>query len=242
VVSERAQRILLWWGLLFTLIYGLAWWLLFHMMPPPSAKWPADHIAQFYREHGAEIKVGAVVASWTSGFMVPIAVVVGVQISRQEKGRPVWSVLAVAGGTLMSVVLVFPPIFWGVAAFSPDRAPAITALMHELAMLTFVTTDQYYIFMWVAIAVACLAPATARYSPFPRWFGYYTAWTALMFEPGALAFLFRSGPFSWNGLLAFWSPVVTFFIWIVVMAVLLFKAISQQESAKADAEIAAVAN
>lgn len=237
MISERAQRTLLWWGLTFTLIYGLAWWLLFHMLPPPTAKLSADQIAQFYREHGATIKVGAVVASWTSGFMVPIAVVVGVQISRHEKGRPVWSILAIAGGTLMSVVLVFPPIFWGVAAFTPDRAPEITALMHELAMLTFVTTDQYYIFMWVAIAVACLAPATVRYSPFPRWFGYYTAWTALMFEPGALAFLFRSGPFSWTGLLAFWSPVVTFFAWIVVMAVQLFKAIGEQESTDLSLEL-----
>lgn len=237
MISERAQRILLWWGLTFTLIYGLAWWRLFHMMPPPSAKWPPERIAHFYREHATEIKIGAMVASWTSGFMVPIAVVVGAQISRHEKGKPVWSTLAIAGGTLMSVVLVLPPIFWGVAAFTPDRAPAITALMHELAMLTFVTTDQYYIFMWVAIAVTCLVPATVKYSPFPRWFGYYTAWTALMFEPGALAFLFRSGPFSWNGVLAFWSPVVTFFAWIVVTAVLLFKAIGQQESADRSAEL-----
>ncbi|TAM65863.1 hypothetical protein [Mycobacterium sp.] len=236
MISERAQRILLWWGLAFTVIYGLAWWRLFHMMPPPSAKLQPGQIADFYREHSTEIKVGAVLASWTSGFMVPIAVVVGVQISRHEKGRPVWSTLAIAGGTLMSVVLVLPPIFWGVAAFTPNRSPDITAIMHELAMLTFVTTDQYYIFMWVAIAAACLIPNKVLYTPFPRWFGYYTAWTALMFEPGALAFLFRSGPFSWTGILAFWSPVVTFFAWIVVMATLLFKAIGQQEQHDLDTE------
>ncbi len=47
----------------------------------------------------------------------------------------------------MSIPLVLPPIYWGVAAFTPTRAPEITAIMHELAMLTFVTTDQYYIFM-----------------------------------------------------------------------------------------------
>jgi hypothetical protein len=153
-----------------------------------------------------------------------------VQISRHEKGKPIWAALAFAGGALMSIPLVLPPIFWGVAAFTPTRAPEITAIMHELAMLTFVTTDQYYIFMWVAIAVVALMPHTIVHTPFPRWFGYYTAWTALMFEPGAIAFLTRSGLFAWNGLLAFWSPVVTFFAWIVVMAVLLFRAISQQEA------------
>ena len=228
-MSERAQRILLWWGLIFTVIYGLVWWRLLHMMPPPTAKWSADEIARFYVHNGSEIKIGATICSWTSGFMVPIAVVTAVQIARHEKGKPVWAALAFAGGILMSIPLMLPPIYWGVAAFTPTRAPGITAIMHELAMLTFVTTDQYYIFMWVAIAVVALIPNNVVHTPFPRWFGYYTAWTALMFEAGAIAFLTRSGPFSWNGLLAFWSPVVTFFAWIVVMAVLMFRAIGSQD-------------
>jgi hypothetical protein len=238
MLSERAQRIVLWWGLAFTLVYGLVWWRLFHMMPPPSAKWSAGQIARFYQENSFQIKLGATVAGWTSGFMVPISVVVGIQISRHEAGKPIWSTLAVAGGSLMSIPLMLPPIFWGVAAFTPTRAPEITAIMHELAMLTFVTTDQYYIFMWVAIAAICLIPNTVLYSPFPRWFGYYTAWTALMFEPGAIAFLTRSGPFAWNGLLVFWLPVVTFFVWIVVMAVLLFTAIDKQSGLAAEAAVA----
>jgi hypothetical protein len=233
-MSTRAQRILLWWGLAWTLIYGLVWWRLLHMMPPPTARWSADEIARFYLENGGEIKIGAMICGWTSGFMVPIAIVVAVQIARLEAGKPVWALAAFAGGSLMSVPLVLPPIFWGTAAFTPTRSPEITALMHELAMLTFVTTDQYYIFMWVAITAASLLPVTVRYSPFPRWFGYYTAWTALMFETGAVAFLTRSGPFAWNGLLAFWLPVVTFFAWIIVAATMLFRAISAQEDTPDD--------
>jgi hypothetical protein len=159
----------------------------------------------------------------------------GGQIARHEKGNPVWAALAFAGGTLMSIPLVLPPIFWGVAAFTPTRAPEITAIMHELAMLTFVTTDQYYIFMWVAIAVIALIPNTVVHTPFPRWFGYYTAWTTLMFEAGAIAFLTRSGPFARNGWLALWSPVVTFFAWIIVIAVLLFRAIALQDEVSATA-------
>jgi len=231
MTSERAQRILLWWGLAWTLVYGLAWWQLLHMMPPPTAQWSADEIARFYVEHGSYIKIGATLCGWTSGFMVPISIVVAMQISRHETGRPVWAALALAGGALMSIPLVLPPIFWGVAAFTPTRAPEITAITHELAMLTFVTTDQYYIFMWVAIAAVSLIPNTVRHSPFPRWFGYYTAWTALMFEGGAAAFVTRSGPFAWNGLIAFWLPVVTFFAWIVVSTVLLFRAIARQAQA-----------
>ena len=229
-MSERSQKVLVWWGVVMAIIYGVVLRFLLHMLPPPTAKWSSAQIAQFYSEHSSEIKVGATIASWTSAFFVPIAIVVAIQMYRHERGKPpVWSLLAAANGVIMSIFLVLPPLFWGTAAFTPSRPSEVTALMHELGMLTLVTTDQYYIFMWVAIAFVALVPNTVVHTPFPRWFGYYTAWTALMFEAGAIAFLTRSGPFAWNGLLAFWSPVVTFFAWMIVMAVLMFRAIALQD-------------
>lgn len=238
MLSERTQKVLLWWGLAMMAIYGVVLRFMFHMLPPPSATWSAEQIARFYVQHSSSIKVGSVIASWTSAFMVPIAVVVAVQMARHEKGKPVWSIVAGVGGTLMSIFLVLPPLFWGVAAFTPSRASEITATMHELAMLTLVTTDQYFIFLWVGVVVACLVPNSVVHSPFPRWFGYFTAWVALMFEVGALAFLTRSGPFSWNGLLVFWSPLSLFGAWIIVAAVLLFKAINAQSAETQRAELA----
>jgi len=128
----------------------------------------------------------------------------------------------------MSVFLVLPPLFWGVAAFTPTRSPEITATMHELGMLTLVTTDQYYVFMWVAVVVICLLPHSLTNSPFPRWFGYFTGWTAIMFEAGAFAFLPRTGPLAWNGLLVFWFPLSLFGLWLGVMSYLLLAAIKRQ--------------
>jgi hypothetical protein len=229
-MSARAQRILIWWGLIFMAIYGLAWRFLLHMMPPPSPTWSADRIAAWYIAHGTEIKWGSTIAGWTSAFMVPWAVVVAVQMSRHEKGKPIWSILAFAGGVMMSIFLTLPPVLWGVAAFTPTRAPEITATIHELGLLTLVTTDQYYIFLWFAVAVICLIPNTVVHSPFPRWFGYFTIWNALMLEVGAIAFNTRTGPFAWNGLLVFWIALSVYAVWIVVLSVLMFKAIANQES------------
>jgi hypothetical protein len=62
---------------------------------------------------------------------------------------------------------VLPPLFWGVAAFTPNRPADVTAIMHELGTLTITTTDQYYIFMWVAVVVICLLPNRVVHSPFP---------------------------------------------------------------------------
>jgi hypothetical protein len=148
--------------------------------------------------------------------------------------------MTISGGVMMSIFLVLPPLFWGVAAFTPHRDPQATALMHELGMLTLTTTDQYYVFMWVAIVVICFLPTSVTHSPFPRWFGYFTAWIALMFEAGAFAFLPRTGPFAWNGLLVFWSPLTLFGLWIGVMSYLLLTNLKRQrEEAQQEAAVLA---
>jgi hypothetical protein len=227
-MSERSQKVLVWWALIFTAIYGVTLMFLLDMIPPPSPKLSANEIAQWYAERHDEVRIGAVIAGWSSAFMLPLSIVIGIQMSRQEPGRKVWSITTIAAGSMMSIFLVLPPLFWGVAAFTPSRAPEITALMHELAMLTLTTTDQYYIFMWVGVAVICLLPTRVTHSPFPRWFGYLTIWIAIMFEAGAIAFLPRTGPFAWNGLLVFWSPLTLFGVWIGVAAYLLLKALNRQ--------------
>lgn len=46
--------------------------------------------------------------------------------------------------------------------------------------------------------------------------------------PGGLVTFFKSGPFAWNGILAFWLPLTVFGIWYGVMFMLLRKAILGQ--------------
>jgi len=231
-MSERGQTIMIWWALMFMFIFGFALWLLLDMVPPPPATLGAREVADFYVAHGFQIRLGAMITSWTSAFMVPFSTVAAVQLARLEKGTPVWSILAFAGGILMSIFLVLPPLFWGIAAFSPARAPDVTALMHEIGTLTLVTTDQFFIFQMVAIGYVSLTQTVDPRSPFPRWVGYFTLWAALMFEVGAIAFMPKSGPFAWNGLFVFWFPFVIFGIWVTIMSVCMLQAIKRQAAAR----------
>lgn len=226
-MSERSQTVVVWWGVVMTAIYGACLIFLFHMVPPPSPSLGADAVAAFYQEHSTSIRVGATIASWTSAFMLPLLTVCAVQIRRQEKGR-IWAALCLVGGAMMSLFLVLPPIFWGVAAWTPTRPAETTMLMHELGMMTLVTTDQFYVFTWVAIAVMCFTVSPVKHSPFPRWFGWVTVWIAIMFEAGALAFLVRKGVFAWDGLFVFWSPLSLFGVWIIIQVVLLLRALKAQ--------------
>jgi len=228
MISTRAQNVMIWWGVIFILIYGLSFGFLLKMVPLPSAELSAAQVAAFYLANSFQIRLGAAICSYTSAFMVPLAVVVSVQMARLERGVPIWSILQLAGGVMMSLFLVLPPLFWGVAAYTPTRAPEVTLLMHELANLTLTTTDQYYIFQMVAIAVVGLAQKPEPFSAFPRWFSYLTIWAAFMFEAGAIAFLPKSGPFAWNGLFVFWCPFCIFGAWFFVTSFNMLNAVRHQ--------------
>ncbi|WP_182379349.1 hypothetical protein [Nocardioides sp. WS12] len=230
--SVKSQRAILWWGIGLAVAYALALIFLMRMVPPPSADWSAESVSEFYRDHSTSIRWGAVISGWTGAFMMPILAVVAIQMARVETGgAKIWSALSLVSGALMSLFLALPPIFWGAAAFTADREPEITALAHQIGLLTLTTTDQYYIFMWVGVTVLALRPATQLVSnnPFPRWWGYLSLWITVMFEAGAFAFIPKTGPLAWNGLLVFWSPLTLFGVWITIQCWLLFRALRGQE-------------
>jgi hypothetical protein len=186
-----------------------------------------------------EIRIGAVIGALTGGFIIPLMVVFAAQIYRIEshqrdfdgdpRGKaPVWTWLTLASGGVVAVPLALPLIFWGAAAYTATRSPDATAVLHDLAMLLFITGSQFYIFPWVAMTVASFMPKTVPHNPFPRWFGYFNIFITVTFEFGVPPLLTRTGVWAWNGLLGWWTPVTTLGIWFVVVYVLLFKAINAQ--------------
>ena len=227
-MSERGQAIMIWWALIFMVVFGFTLWGLLGMMPPPPATLSANEVAAFYTDNNGKIRLGAMIASWCSAFMVPFSTVLAIQMARLEKGTPVWSILAFAGGTLMSMFLVFPSIFWGVAAFTPTRPPEVTALMHELGTLMLTTTDQFYIFQMIALTYVSLTQKVDADSPFPRWVGFLTLWAALAFEVGAVSFIPKTGPFAWNGALVYWMPLSVFGVWVTIVSVSMLRALKRQ--------------
>lgn len=230
-MTAKSQKALVWWGTIFLVLYGTAWGVMIKTIPPVPTTWTAAEVADFYRSNGGLVRLGAMITSWTGAFMVPIAIVISMQMARLEKGIPIWAILQFAGGIMMSVLLVLPPIFWGVAGYDPSRPAEVTQLMHQLAWLSMTTTDQYYIFQMVAIVVIGLRRTDVPLSAFPRWYAYVTAWCAFMFEAGAFAFVFRTGPFAWNGMFVFWLPLILFGFWVFLTCYVLLRTIEQQRRA-----------
>ena len=123
--SERSQRAILWWGIALAIVYIFAFAFLLQQVPLKNPEWSAEQVAQWYVHNQGKIKLGAVLTSWTGAFMMPILAVVAVQMARVETGGwKIWSALSLVSGAMMSLFLMLPPMFWGVAAYTaPARTP-----------------------------------------------------------------------------------------------------------------------
>ena len=91
-----------------------------------------------------------------------------------------------------------------------------------MAWLGFVGIVETFALQGIVIGLAILKDK--RETPlFPRWVGFYNFWVALLVMPGALVPFFKSGPFAWNGLLAWWLVLAAFASWFVVMWLVMYR-------------------
>jgi hypothetical protein len=229
--SATTQRILTWWFLVFAILTGVGFVILMGVFPPPSSALSAGQLAAWYGERVGRVKAGAMLLGWVSAWMIQLAVVLWAQARRVEPGNSkIWSTVILVSCSISSVFIAFPALAFGAAAYNAERAPEITQVMHQLAVLTMVTTDQLYIPAWVGIVVICFISKDSASNPFPRWWGWVTAWSIIVIEPGALAFLPKTGLFAINGVVAFWIPAFAFGGWIFGQTWLIFRALKVQEN------------
>jgi hypothetical protein len=80
----------------------------------------------------------------------------------------------------------------------------------------------------LAITIAIFNDTSAK-PVLPRWLGWFNLWAQIIYLPGILIPYFKNGPLAWNGLLAFWIPVVVFTIWLILISVMLLRAIAEQD-------------
>ena len=80
---------------------------------------------------------------------------------------------------------------------------------------------------YLALAIAILYD---KNDVFPRWFAYVSIWQVVTEVIATQMFVFESGPFAWNGSIAFWWAVVVFSVWLSALIVLLRQALKREET------------
>jgi hypothetical protein len=226
-VATRTQLAGAYLGLAFMVLFFLGFWVLAGFVPPPSPTDTPAQIAHFFAGNTTGIRVGMLVNMLGGALMLPWCASIAVQMKRIEGRHCPLTYIQLMCGACLVLELIFPCAVWQTAAFRPHASPESIQRLNDLAWLPFLGILSTAVVQGFAIGFAILKdrrPVPA----FPRWAGYFNFWIVTMFFPAALIFFFKTGPFAWNGLLAFYLILVVFFAWVLVDSIVLIGAIRRQ--------------
>ncbi|RHW28112.1 hypothetical protein D0Z08_03720 [Nocardioides immobilis] len=226
-MDRIAQRLCLGCGPLFMVVFG-AGFILAGWLPPPDPQRDAAAVAAVFQEDTTRIRVGMLLCMLGGGLIAPWAVTISAQLRRTEGRFPVLTYAQLACGILVTAYVMLSAIIWAIAAFRPSDYQADTVqMLNDLAWFLFLIPFPPFVLWCAAVAVAILRDPH-EVPVFPRWAGYFNVWAALAVAPAGLIMFFKSGPFAWNGFVAFYVAIGAFFGWIVVMTVLVARAINDE--------------
>lgn len=226
-LSRRIQTFCAWCGPAFVVLLFGGWGLIGGFIPliPPS--YSAEQVASAYGDGENWHRVGALLGLIGIFLTIPFFFAISMQMRRAERRIPSLSILQFASGVIVTVVLIIPVLLFIGGLFRPERPAELTKLVNDLSYVMLILPWPPILGQLGALATAIFTDKNAE-PVFPRWFGYYNVWVAVLLLPASMIIFFKSGPFAWTGLIGFWIPAAVFGTWYLVTAALLLRAIKAE--------------
>jgi len=221
VTIEKAAA---WLGVAMLGGFLVMFWFIAGLIPPMSPALTAEQTARIYSDHGLRIRIGLALMLLFCWLFAPFLALLSRQVRRIEG---YWGVMSLTQ-VMLSVTFPFGfslcALFGVAAAYRPERNPDVTQALSDMFWFIFVGLVGPLITQVIILAF-CVFIDRRQVPSFPRWFGYFNIWYAVLGVPGCAIFLFKTGPLAWNGMFAFWIPLTVFCIWMIVTAIMLTKAV-----------------
>ena len=224
--GDKLDLWLCWWILpFFYTCFGLVFVLLARVMPPPRPNMTTAEINDFFQAHATTIQAGFALLMVVIGFSGILNGFVAYQMKRMSIS-PVFAygyIGSLAVGAIPGCLMC--AFSFLAATFRPDRDPHLVALLYDVALLTFVGSMGCFATQYLILAIAILLD---RNGIFPKWFAYVSLWNVITELLAAPVFIFKTGPFSWNGAISFWEGTAIFVIYLNAMILLLRGIVTRQ--------------
>lgn len=233
--TKLIQYLSIWLVIIALLSHAVGFIFLARFLPPTPPSRDASYVASFYHENTTGIMVTCVLVTFVGPLIIPFFGVISVQLKRIQRNNSSLAYTQLMSGAIGASMFALSAMLWAAAAFRPDRTAQEILLLSDMGWIFFMMPGPFAITQLGAIGLGILMDRS--HDPiYPRWLGYQNLGTALLLVPTACVAMFRTGPFAWNGLIAFWVPAALFHIWFISMLVFTFKAIRKPHAAVLEPE------
>lgn len=225
--DEKRELWIGWWTLVvFYNLYGLLFFVITRTQPPPEPGRSPSEVVQWFDDRRHGLLYGYAIVFIVGGATAIMNAMLAYSIRRMSVSRAfaysylvIYALATLPGMLIMGVVCT-------VGAMRPDRDPAVMTWLYDFAFLSFEGTMGVFLIGSLVWMVAVLLD---KNGVFPTWFGYLNLCNALTEVVVAPAWIFRSGPFAWNGAIAWWINMGVFITYTAVFLTLLRRLILRED-------------
>ncbi|WP_420467718.1 hypothetical protein [Panacagrimonas sp.] len=229
-ISSQKTAVACTW--IFTLLTVVGWLGIanFWMPVPADAGMEATH-QWFAVEHKWGILIGCTLFYIAAGFLTPSSIQFGIMLAKIEGRWPIWSLTTAVCGIFISLIVFFNACAWMVAAYRPETGADVAQSWYDWAWFAFLLG-------WIYLSIEMISTALVelqdqRETPMvPRWFSWFTIAGAVAIVTAAGPAFFKTGPFAYHGLLAFYMPVLVWGVYLNGNAVFMWLELSREQAAR----------
>jgi hypothetical protein len=212
--------------IVFYTLYTIVFFIITRTQPPGKPWYDPHQVVGWFSDRHDGLLVGFGLIFILGGLSaMPIALIT-YSIRRMSVSRAfaysyliLYSVSAVPGFLFICVAMT-------VGAMRPDRNPAIQQWIYDLGFLSFSGTMGVFL---IGSLIWMTAILLDKNHVFPKWFGYLNLCNALTEVVVAPSWIFHSGVFAWNGVIAWWINVAVFALYTSAFIYLLRSVILRED-------------
>jgi hypothetical protein len=199
-------------GVFFVLVAGF--------VPPPGESWSAQHVAHFYGAHRTAIRIGLIGAMMFSALLLPFFTAISSEIRKIEGRLSVLAPIQFGGAVVLVAFFQIISLLWLLASFRAGADPQLVRFADDFNWLVWTMLIPTYSLQFMCMAIAGFVDKRPH-PTWPRWAAYLNVWVAITGAGGVLAVFFKTGPFSWNGVIGFYIPLALFLVGMSTAMVLM---------------------
>jgi hypothetical protein len=221
--NPKLELWIVWWSMpIFYNIFVLAFFVLAKNQPPPPAYFNVPQILEWLNTVPPDLLLGDMLWIVAIGFPAwhigLIAVLLNYMSVSKAFGYAYIGIMAAAalpGGVLFTYG-------YSLIALRPDRAAMATEFLYDFGNLTFMGSMGVFFLGSLVLVIAIMLD---KNKILPKWFGYACIWNLTTEFTVAPVWIFRDGPFAWDGEVSYYWNMVIYGTWQFMYIYVFYKAI-----------------
>jgi hypothetical protein len=208
-VRHRIRLCCIWAWVPAIVLFGVGFVLIAGMVPPTGESWTSNRVVEFYGENRNAIRVGLILSMFATALLLPVYSAISEQLRQIEGQGSMLAPIQWGGAVILVAFFQIICLLWLLASFRTDTDPDVVRAATDYGWLVWTILIPTLSLQWICMAIATFVDPRED-AVWPRWAGYVFIWVALTNAGGICAVFLKTGPFSWNGLIGWWLPTISF--------------------------------